>query len=138
LVNHFLENAMPIKFLSIGLVSYLLTLGAPAIALGNFSQDIRSELNWLPSFSGGVLCILLLLVGVLSAFVLASLAVSFEKVSFVACLLPAAPFIFIGIVASLIGSVTGWTVLLAWAWTGALVLGSLLLLYGFVLWGSGS
>jgi hypothetical protein len=129
---------MSIKFLSVGLISYLLTLGAPAISLGNLSQGDRSELSWLSTLSGGVLFFLLLFVSAFSVLALGQIAINFEKAGFVACLLPAASFIFIGIVASLIGSVTGWTVLLAWTWTGALVLGSLLLLYGFVLWGSGS
>jgi ABC-type glycerol-3-phosphate transport system permease component len=127
---------MSIKFLSVGLGSYLLTLGAPAIALGNLSQGDCSELSWLSILSGGVLCILLLLVGVLSAFVLARLAVRFEKVSFVACLLPTAPPIFIGIVAWLIGSVIGWTALLATACMGALVLGIWILSFGVVIWAS--
>jgi hypothetical protein len=127
---------MSIKFLSIGLASYLLTLSAPAIALSNLSQGDCSELSCLSIFLGGVLCILLPLVSVFSAFVLARLAVSFEKVSFIAYLLPTAPPIYIGIVAWLVGSVIGWTALLATACLGALVLGLSILSCGVIIWAS--
>jgi hypothetical protein len=125
---------MSIKFLSVGLGSYLLTLSAPAIAQDGILQNIGLDLGWNSNLMGLSLHILLIVGFAFLSWTLALKSVKLEKTRLINCLLPSLFPAFFCALAFICGNAIGWSDQLHETCITGLIITPFLLVLGVLAW----